>query len=265
MQHIEIIESHVSFKGEQRVYKVFSECLGREVLLEVYVPIAHIKEKHCVPIYFLPEMGVSASTVAKQGNYQCYANRYDKVVIIPDLFSSYSGDEQSRLAQYFSERQSVHEFLLDELPEAMARRFNLLPKRGLIGYGFGGLLALNLSFENPKAYRSVSAFAPWLGFAGTKWAKDVGIADDYDPARFFDETKRPEYSPPLWLDQGMSDICLGKQINPDHVRDYIAQYGKEHLMWYRFHKRYDHSFYFVHAYIREHFVFHAHYDELPAH
>lgn len=84
--HIELLAKHVSFKGEQRFYRDRAEPLARDVELAIYVPVAALQERHCPVIYFLPGLFHSARSIAVQTDYQRYANRYDTIMVIPDIF-----------------------------------------------------------------------------------------------------------------------------------------------------------------------------------
>ena len=62
---------------------------------------------------------------------------------------------------------------------------------------------------------------------------------------------------PLWIDQGSDDDHLGSKIRPDLFEATVATRIARGEIWINWHPRYDHSFYFVHSHIREHFVFHS--------
>lgn len=259
---IELVANHLSFKGEQRVYHYFSERLQRRFDLQIYVPIAQIKEKPCMVLYYLPSLDSDAELLASQSDYQRYANRYDMLVVIPDIFAAYEGDMAEKLRRYWAEREQIRQFLLEELPELMAENFRIYDVQALMGYDFGATLALNLALAYPQAFKSVSAFAPWLGFWGSDWGNAeiaaLGIDASLDPAQAFLQGSAPEDCPPIWIDQGTADPLLGKQIQPERIQQLFGEHADSEQLWYRFHKRYDHSFYFVHSHIRQHFVFHAH-------
>lgn len=261
---IELIASHTSFKGEQRSYRDFAEPLGRAIDLEIYVPVAQLRHEPCVVVYYLPSLQTDARLVASQSDYQRYANRYDTILVIPDLFSGYSGSEAERVARYWKEREAIETYLLSNLPEVINHHFNAYDIRSIMGYGFGGTLALDLALKNRLLYRSASALAPWIGFYGTPWFEehfsgcDVGAA--IDPVQWFLH-HGAECVVPIWIDQGDQDNYLGKQIQLQKLEELIAVHPQREELWVNWRKRYDHSFYFVHSHIREHFVFHAEFHE----
>lgn len=263
---MKFLESHVSFKGEQRLYRYYSNVLERQLDLQIYVPVAQLKEKSCVVLYYLPSLSSDAQLLASQSDYQRYANRYDLMVVIPDIFSAYRGNRQQKLMQYWAEREKIAQFIIEELPALMAEHFYIYDVQGGMGYDFGGTVMLNLGLAYPEHFRGVSALAPWIGFWGTDWGKAnveaLGIDASIDPAMAFVQGDAAENCPPIWIDQGTEDPYLGAQIQPDRIQQAFGDHKNSENLWYRFHKKYDHSFYFVHSQIRQHFVFHSVFEHI---
>lgn len=253
--HIELLESHVSYKGEQRFYRDYAEPLGRDIELAVYVPVASLlKERHCAVVYYLPELDCSARDVANQSDYQRYANRYDMILVIPDIFAGAAGDTAERLHRHQAEKEAVDAYLTASLPRVIDHHFRTFDVAGLMGYGFGGTVALDLALRYPGRYQGVSLFAPWLGFYGSLWqqAHCPGIGAALDPLQALENGEK-ELHTPLWLDQGDADALLGSVIRFEAVERVLAAQPAECRLNRR--KRYDHSFFFVHSHMREHIVF----------
>lgn len=265
MNPLEQLEAHTSFKGEQRIYRHYAEALRRPLEIAVYVPVAMLlKERPCHTTYYLPGIQTSARLVASQSDYQRYANRYDTILVIPDLFNTYQGDDDARIGQYVHERDALDDYLLEELPAVLRAHLATTGGRGIMGYGFGGTLAFHLARKKPDHYRSLSALAPWLGFHGTPWYEEhlarYQLPAEFDPLQWY--LAHPDAAPlPLWIDQGTDDRYLGSKINIDAFEEAVAPRIKSGEIWLNRRKRYDHSFYFVHSHIPEHFVFHNEYQD----
>ncbi|MBV7434602.1 esterase family protein [Cardiobacteriaceae bacterium TAE3-ERU3] len=263
--HIELLDKHVSFEGEQRFYRDYAEPLERDVELAIYVPTAALEEQYCPVVYFLPDLHDSARSTSNQSDYQRYANRYETILVIPDLFGDYEGDTHTKLQRYHAERAQIHEYILKNLPAVIEHHFRAYEIRSIMGFGFGGTLAMNLALAHPEAFRGVSAMAPWLGFYHSPWYRDnladLNFEPDIDPLNWFEENNDKDILP-LWIDQGMDDDLLGRLIHIDTFEQSVTEHKDNEKVWINQRPRYDHTFYFVHSHIREHFVFHnEHHDD----
>lgn len=262
--HIDLLDKHISFEGEQRFYRDYAEPLGRDIELAIYVPTAALAERYCPVIYFLPDLEDSARLTANQSDYQRYANRYDTILVIPDLFAAYDGGIHDRLQRYHAEQDAVNDYILHNLPAVIEHHFRAYEIRSIMGFGFGGTLAMNLALQHPQQFRGVSAFAPWLGFYHTPWYRDhlgdVPLGADIDPLNWF-EVHQDQDILPLWIDQGMEDPLLGKLIHIDTFAQSVSEHKDQDKVWINLRQRYDHTFYFVHSHIREHFVFHNEHND----
>ena len=261
MNPLEQLEAHTSFKGEQRIYRHYAEALRRPLEVAVYLPVASLlKERPCTALYYLPGLQTSARLVASQSDYQRYANRYDTILVIPDLFNIYQGDDLARTALYAREQAAITAYLQEELPAAIDAHFATSAGRGIMGYGFGGTLAIYHAHSHPASYGSVSALAPWLAFTDPPWYREnlahIHLPQYFDPNDWY--AAHPDAPPlPLWIDQGSDDDHLGSKIRLDLFEATVATRIARGEIWINWHPRYDHSFYFVHSHIREHFVFHS--------
>ena len=124
MNPLELLASHTSFKGEQRLYRHYADSLHRPLEVAIYLPVASLlKERPCAALYYLPGLQTNARLVASQSDYQRYANRYDTILVIPDLFNVYQGDDIARTDQYTREHQAIAAYLQDGIyRHAVARR-----------------------------------------------------------------------------------------------------------------------------------------------
>ena len=130
----------------------------------------------------------------------------------------------------------------------------------------GGHGALTLALKNPEAFKSVSAFAP----VSNPTAKDcpwgqkalkmyLGSADS-DVAKRHDATELVKafdgtFPLAVLIDQGAADSFYSTQLYPERFVDAAKAKGCD--VTYRLHDGYDHSYYFVSTFMREHIEFHA--------
>lgn len=262
--HIELLRKYVSFKGQQCYYRDLAEPLDRYIELAIYLPEAVLEDKYCSVLYYIPDLGSTAHKAASQSNYQDYANRYDMIVVIPDLFGDYQGDTQERLLRYDQEREAIHQYITEYLPKVIEHHFRAYEVRSIMGVGFGGTIALNLAWHYPDKFRGVSAFSPWVGFMNTLWFNELfpdrQPSAEIDPLLKLQELGEENFLP-LWIDIGSEDQLIGKQIHLESLEKAILNHPAQQKIIFNQRQGYDHSYYFVASHICEHFVFHAEYHD----
>lgn len=254
---IELLRKHTSFKGQQRYYQDLAEPLNRHIELAIYLPEAVMANKHCSVIYYLPDIHASAHKTASQSDYQRYANRYDMIVVIPDIFGDYQGEVSERLARYQQEHNAITTYITEYLPSVIEHHFRAYETRSIMGFGFGATLALNLALTYPEQFRSLSLFSPWIGFSNTPWFNSLTPTPQTALDPITKLTQKTKKIIPTWIDIGADDQLLGKQIHIERLEHALSELPKAHQTYLNQRPHYDHSYYFVASHIREHFVFHA--------
>jgi S-formylglutathione hydrolase len=157
----------------------------------------------------------------------------------------------------------MYSYVVEELPAVMAANFNVDPQRsGLMGHSMGGHGALTIGLKNPQKYRSLSAFAPigapsqvpwgvkaftgYLGENRASWA-------DYDACELL-AGGRP-FPDTILVDQGLADKFLNDQLKPELLEEAARAAGQR--LELRMHRGYDHGYFFIQTFIRDHLDWHA--------
>ena len=123
----------------------------------------------------------------------------------------------------------------------------------------GGLGALNIAIRNPEIYKTVSAFAPianptkgiwgqkqfeaYLGKEKENWKK-------YDPSILLNEQG---YKGKILIDQGTKDDFL-KNLMPETLENIFNNRNNGDQL--RYQKDYDHSYFFVSSFLKDHVLWH---------
>lgn len=126
---------------------------------------------------------------------------------------------------------------------------------------------MTLALRNPNAYASASAFAPIANPTasdcpwGQKALKAYLGSADCDEAKSHDATELVKsveagtFKMPILIDQGAADSFYKTQLHPERFVDAAKERGCD--VTYRLHDGYDHSYFFVSTFMREHIEFHA--------
>jgi S-formylglutathione hydrolase len=128
----------------------------------------------------------------------------------------------------------------------------------------GGHGALTLGLHNPGLYRSISAFAPICAPMQCPWGRKAFsgyLGDDESAWRRHDASELiagiagADERPPLLVDQGLADQFLDEQLHPHLLEEACDKAG--YRLTLRRHDGYDHGYYFIASFMREHLEHHA--------
>jgi S-formylglutathione hydrolase len=157
----------------------------------------------------------------------------------------------------------MYSYVTRELPALVASNFAVDADRsGIFGHSMGGHGALTIALKNPRQYRSVSAFAPIASPMRCPWgekALTAYLGADRETWREYDATavieSRGWKGPPILVDQGTQDQFLENQLKPPLLREACERAGV--ALDLRMQEGYDHSYFFIAAFIDDHLRFHA--------
>ena len=134
-------------------------------------------------------------------------------------------------------------------------------RKGITGHSMGGHGAMVAHLRNPGMYTSVSAFAPianpvaihqgWEAFTRYLGSAEAGKA--YDATELVKNYSGPK--PKILIDQGTADGFLDSQLKPENFSAAAAEAG--YPCQVRLQPLYDHSYYMISTFMRDHIDHHA--------
>jgi len=136
-----------------------------------------------------------------------------------------------------------------------------MARQGITGHSMGGHGALTIALRNPGLFRSVSALAPIVSPLNCPWGdkalggylgNDRAAWRDYDTCALIEEGAR---LPDLLVDQGEADGFLAAQLKTYLLTEVCERAGQPATI--RMQAGYDHSYYFISTFLREHVAWHA--------
>ncbi len=118
--------------------------------------------------------------------------------------------------------------------------------------------------KDAAAWRSVSALAPIANPTNCAWGQkafqaylgNICRGEEYDATCIL-LTRNESLYDNILIDQGTLDEFLEKQLKPDALKNAAKKAGQKITMNMR--KGFDHSYYFVAAFIASHIEFHSTY------
>lgn len=275
---LKLISEHSSFGGTQRFYRHDSEVIGLPMRFGLYLP-PHASHGRVPALFFLAGLACNEETFAIKAGAQRHAAEHGIALITPDTsprgegvpddkdawdFGCGAGFYVDATQEPWSRHYRMYSYILHELPDTVVGALPIDGERlGISGHSMGGHGALVLALRNSHVFKSVSALAPisapsrcpwgekafshYLGSSRETWAQ-------YDASELILSRQR-RLNCPILVDLGLADKFLGEQLHPDALAMVCANTGQSLNL--RRHAGYDHSYYFVSTFIRDHIVHHS--------
>ncbi|RZI81930.1 MAG: S-formylglutathione hydrolase [Rubrivivax sp.] len=278
MTTIETLSEHACFGGVQGFYKHASSTIGLPMRFGVYRPPQALKNAGPTPVlFYLAGLTCTEETFAIKAGAQQYAAKHGLILVSPDTSPRDTGVEGADAAWDFgtgagfyldatvapwSRHWRMESYLTQELlPLVLDHLKGDAARTGIFGHSMGGHGALTLALKHPGLFHSVSALAPiaaptqcawgrkalegYLGAESPAWARHDATALIQAGAR----------CPPILVDQGLADKFLPDQLNPHLLQAACTAQGQ--ALTLRRHEGYDHGYYFISSFMRDHITHHA--------
>lgn len=277
---IEKLSEHGCYGGTVGFYRHRSDVNGCDMRFSVFVPAAARSAR--VPVLtYLAGLTCTEETFMIKAGAQRDAARLGLMLVAPDTsprgegvaddpegdwdFGLGAGFYLDAVRSPWADHYNMYSYVTEELAELIDAQFPSDPHRqGIFGHSMGGHGALTIGVRNPDRYRSISAFAPICAPMQCPWGRKAFsgyLGDDADAWRKYDASELigalgdgPE-RPPLRVDQGLADQFLDEQLHPDLLEKACKNSG--YPLDLRRHENYDHGYYFIASFVREHLNHHA--------
>jgi S-formylglutathione hydrolase len=270
-----LTSEYKSFGGKLGFYKHNSSSCNCEMRFSVYEP-PQAKTQAVPVLYFLSGLGSTEENFMIKAGAQRYAAEYGLILVAPDTSPRNTGipgeddtwDLGSGAGFYVDATQKpwnshyqMYSYVVAELPQLIATNFPIqVEKQGIFGHSMGGHGALVCALRNPHKFKSVSAFAPIVAPIQSPWGQSIlGVylgqnqADwcDYDASELI---KKSQFSGKILIDQGTADEFLVEQLKSELFVEACKEVNQS--LELRFQDGYDHNYYFISSFVKEHIQHH---------
>lgn len=276
MKYVEL-ETHQSFGGQQKRFRHWSVTLDCEMSYSVYLPPDY--RNTTLPIlYWLSGLTCNDQNFVTKAGAQKYAAELGIILVVPD--TSPRGDIIPDAPSYdlgqgasfyvnatqepWKQNYQMFDYISIELPKLIKRQFKSNGKQSIAGHSMGGHGALMFALKHPSRFCSVSAFAPIVNPMQVPFGRKAFchyLGDSKETWQVYDSCFLMEHyidQPfPILIDQGTKDEFLLKQLQPEILETVALK--KNWPFQLRWQKDYDHSYFFVSSFIRDHLLFHYRY------
>lgn len=271
---MEILSENFCFEGTQGVYKHYSECCKCDMTFAVYIP-PQAKVKSVPVLWYLSGLTCTHENAMVKSAAQGWAAENGVALIFPD--TSPRGENVPNHDDYdlgqgagfyvnatngkWSDNFQMWDYITAELPKLIFKNFPLLENaQGITGHSMGGHGALTIAMSLPNQYQSVSAFAPIANPTMSEWGQKQFkeyLGTDKDSWEKYDSTilmQKVGFHSNVLIDQGSADNFLDL-LQPEALKN--AMNVREQKGQFRFSDGYDHSYFFIMSFMRDHIEHHA--------
>ncbi len=262
-----------SYGGVQGVYSHQSEVCSCEMTFAVYLPPqARTGPVPC--LWYLSGLTCTHENAMTKAGLQAHAAEFGLALVFPDTSprgDGVSDDEAYDLGQgagfYVNATEApwkphfqMASYVTGELRALVSQNFAVSDAHGVTGHSMGGHGALTLAMNNPELFQSLSAFAPIAHPSASDWGRkqltaylgaDEGAWSGHDATLLLKETG---WTSDILIDQGASDQFLDL-LKPEALASALTETRTPHV--FRMQEGYDHSYYFVSTFGRDHVEWHA--------
>ena len=275
---LEIVSENRSHGGRQLVVKHASAATGTDMTFSIFLPPQAGGGAKLPVVWYLSGLTCTHANVTEKGEYRAPCAELGLIFVAPDTSPRGEGVADDPAGAYdfglgagfyvdatqepFARNYRMWTYVTEELPALVAAEFPAdMDRQGITGHSMGGHGALTVALRNPGRFRSVSAFAPivapsqvpwgqkalqgYLGQDEQAWRSHDAIALIEDGARVND----------LLVDVGTADPFLEKELKPELLDRACANAGIRLSLNMR--EGYDHSYYFISAFMTGHLRWHA--------
>lgn len=271
---METVSENRAFGGMQGVYRHESERCLCPMTFGLYLPPA--AERGPVPVlWYLSGLTCTHENAMVKAGAQGWAAEHGLALVFPD--TSPRGADVADDADYdlgqgagfyvnateppWAPHYAMWDYVTGELPALIGAEFPVdLSRQAITGHSMGGHGALTMAMALPGRFRSVSAFAPIAHPTASDWGrKQLAAYLGPDPEAWapHDATLLMQaggFAGPVLIDQGGADQFLDL-LMPEALAHAMAAGRQEGA--FRIQPGYDHSYFFVASFMRDHVRFHA--------
>ena len=271
---MQTISENKCFGGIQGVYSHASDACGCDMTFGLFLP-EEAQDGPVPVLWYLSGLTCTHENAMVKAGAQAWAAEYGVALVFPDTSPRGEGvanDEAYDLGQgagfYVNATEKpwaphfrMWDYVAEELPRIVTANFAVDEARQAItGHSMGGHGALTMAMRLPGRFRSVSAFAPIAHPTQSDWGRkqlaayigaDEGAWAQHDATLLM---RRLGFDGPVLIDQGSKDQFLDL-LKPEALAQAMAE--RRQNATFRMQPGYDHSYFFVSSFIRDHLAFHA--------
>ncbi len=273
---VEIVSENLSHGGTQYVCTHPSASTSTDMSFSVFVP-DHTEDTLLPVVWYLSGLTCTHANVTEKGEFREACAELGLIFVAPDTSPRGDGVPDDPEQNYdfglgagfyvdatvapFDEHYRMWSYITEELPKVIGDNFPCdMDRQSIMGHSMGGHGALTIGLTFPERYKAVSAFAPIVAPSQVPWGhkalagylgENVGAWRKHDAVALIEDGRKVA---DLLVDQGTRDNFLEEQLKPELLTAACETAGI--ALTLRMQEGYDHSYYFISSFMRDHLQWH---------
>ena len=271
---MDVVFENKCFDGVQGVYTHTSEVCKCDMTFGLFLP-TEAKEVPVPVLWYLSGLTCTHENAMVKAGAQAWAAKQGIALIFPDTSprgEDVADDDAYDLGKgagfYVNAIQSpwaphfqMWDYVAEELPSCVFENFALdQARQSITGHSMGGHGALTLAMGLKGRYRSVSAFAPICNPTVADWGRKqltAYIGENEESWKRHDSSlimAEVGFDGPVLVDTGANDQFIDL-LRPETLAEAAAKRRQQSTL--RLQPGYDHSYFFVSTFMKDHVSFHV--------
>ncbi len=269
---LKLIKKHKNFGGYTCYYQHDSFFTNTKMNFSCFIP-EEGKVESC--LLYLSGLTCTEENFITKAGVQQHLAKSKTMVIAPDTsprgtnlpgehdsydFGSGAGFYLNATTPGYKDHYQMYDYVTKEIIEIAQKEFHI-KKFSIMGHSMGGHGALIMGLREKNLFKSVSAFAPISNptqSASAQKAFSSYLGNDRGSWKIYDATELLlagyQRDDTILISQGTEDEFLEKSLMPNNIENAAKKMKQQLELQYC--KGYDHSYFFVSTFIKEHVLFH---------
>jgi S-formylglutathione hydrolase len=273
---VEIVSESKSHGGRQLVVRHSSDACRCDMTFSIFLPPQAERGERLPVVWHLSGLTCTHANVTEKGEYRAACAELGLIFVAPDTsprgddvpdaegydFGKGAGFYVDATEEPWSRNYRMWSYVTEELPALVGAEFPVdLDRQGITGHSMGGHGALTVALNHPGRFRSVSAFAPIVAPSQVPWGEKAltrYLGEDraswrrHDAVALIEDGARVKE---FLVDVGTDDPFLEQELRPELFESACASAGI--ALTLRMQPGYDHSYYFISTFMRDHLAWHV--------
>ena len=268
------LKSHKSFKGHTEFWSHESSVTKTEMKFSTFIPDGEVEG--C--IIWLSGLTCTEENFISKAGAQKALGKKNLMVICPDTsprglnlpgendsydFGTGASFYVNATVAPYADNYKMYDYIANELYDLIKNEFKV-KNISIMGHSMGGHGALVIGLRNPEKFKSISAFSPIVNPVVTPWGNkaftgylgsDSKTWSEYDATELLKAGKKHPVN--ILIHQGTNDEFLARELLTNNLVETAASMKQECTVNYA--EGFDHSYYFIATFIKDHIKHHAQY------